>query len=476
MEISAMTRLGTRCIPALCLLAAISAQAQEPPRATELPDTAFAIKHTWFLGGTGNWDYLTMDAQANRLYIAHGRVVQVVDVETGTLAGQIEGLRDAHDIALDSSGEFGYISDGPADQVKVFDRRTFQIVATIATGPTPRALTIDEQTGLLFVVCTNPVTGTPPQSAGQPGTNGTPRRPVPPPASSAANRNQEIKTSISVIDLASRKRVGEILMPARLGFAQSDGNGGVYVLLINHSQVARLDTEAIAGRLHKTQDGAGTGPHGAAEPGQTGNGESGQAAAAEPVPPGDAGTSSPRPASDGAASEAADKKDGDSAELTVLDWSQNSPPDAMKTLPLGSGCADPRSLAVDGAHQRLFAACNNMKLTVLNTGSGEVVASLPIGPGADTVGYDAARGLIYTANGGAQGSLTVIRQDVTDTYAEIQNLPTRQRARTLAFNQQTGELYLVTDFVGVNVAKSGGIGTLKTVPVAGSFQVLVIGH
>jgi hypothetical protein len=65
---------------------------------------------------------------------------------------------------------------------------------------------------------------------------------------------------------------------------------------------------------------------------------------------------------------------------------------------------------------------------------------------------------------------------VTDTYAEIQNLPTRQRARTLAFNQQTGDLYLVTDFVGVNVAKSGGIGTLKTVPVAGSFQVLVIGH
>ena len=285
---------------------------------------------------------------------------------------------------------------------------------------------------------------------------------MPPPASSAANRNQEIKTSISVIDLASRKRVGEILMPARLGFAQSDGNGGVYVLLINHSQVARLDTEAIAGRLHKTQDGAGTGPHGAAEPGQTGNGESGQAAAAEPVPPGDAGTSSPQPASDGAASEAADKKDGDSAELTVLDWSQNSPPDAMKILPLGSGCADPRSLAVDGAHQRLFAACNNMKITVLNTGSGEVVASLPIGPGADTVGYDPARGLIYTANGGALGSLTVIRQDVTDTYAVIQNLPTRQRARTLAFNQQTGDLYLVTDFLGVNVAKSGGIGTLKT--------------
>jgi hypothetical protein len=84
--------------------------------------------------------------------------------------------------------------------------------------------------------------------------------------------------------------------------------------------------------------------------------------------------------------------------------------------------------------------------------------------------------LIYSANGGAQGTLTIVRQDVTDTYAVIQNLPTRQRARTLAVNADTGEVYLVTDYVGVDLAQPGGIGTLKTRPVDGSFQVLVIGH
>jgi len=148
----------------------------------------------------------------------------------------------------------------------------------------------------------------------------------------------------------------------------------------------------------------------------------------------------------------------------------------LRIFSLGAACNEPRSLAVDGAHQRLFAACDNMKLAVLNAGSGEAIASLPIGPGTDTVAYDAARGLIYTANGGAQGTLTVIRQDVTDTYSEIANLPTRQRARTMAINPQTGQVYLVTDYVGVNVAKQGGIGTLKGVPVQGSFQVLVIGN
>jgi DNA-binding beta-propeller fold protein YncE len=117
-----------------------------------------------------------------------------------------------------------------------------------------------------------------------------------------------------------------------------------------------------------------------------------------------------------------------------------------------------------------------MKMVVLNAATGELVTSLPTGPGADAIGYDQGRGLIYTANGGENGSLTIIHQDVTDTYAVIQILPTRRRARTLAVNPVTGEVYLVTDLLGVNLAQPATIGTLQTVPVKGSFQVLVIGN
>jgi DNA-binding beta-propeller fold protein YncE len=148
----------------------------------------------------------------------------------------------------------------------------------------------------------------------------------------------------------------------------------------------------------------------------------------------------------------------------------------MSIFNLGSGCLEPQGLAIDSSHQRLFAACNNMKMVVLNAATGELVASLPTGPGTDAIGYDQGRGLIYTANGGADGSLTVIHQDVTDTYAVIQILPTRRRARTLAVNPVTGEVYLVTDLLGVNLAQPGTIGTLQTAPVKGSFQVLVIGN
>lgn len=432
-ETFTVKRVYTECLLALCLTAWLPLCGQQPPQATELPADPFFIKSTWMIGGTGPWDYLTMDPTAERLYITHGRTVQVVDVKTGTVAGQITGLHEAHAVVLDANGQFGYVSDGPANAVKVFDPRTLEIVATLPTGPMPRALVMDAQSGLLFAICTDPIVVGQQPAAGQ----HNPARPADPRA---------ITTSISVIDVTARRRLGEILMPGKLGFAQSDGNGQLFVLLVDRNQVARLDASAIAALLHAQPEGA---------------------------------ASSPAPVSDGDSSStgvgSANSAKGGPAP-TILDWTHELPQNAMSLFRLGSACRDPLSLAVDGAHQRIFAACNNMKLMVMNAGSGEVVTSLPIGPGADAVGFDAERGLIFTANGDAQGTLTIIHQDVTDTYAEVQNLATRRRARTLAVNTDTGQVYLVTDYVGVDLAHLGGIGGLRSAPVDGSFQVLVIGH
>ncbi len=405
---------------ALCLLASSALAAQQVPGATDLPSHPFFIKKTWFVGGVGNWDYLTMDAAAQRLFIAHNHGVQVVDVATGTVAGTVGGLRDAHAIALDEGGEFGYVSDGPADEVKVFDRRSFQVVASIPTGPNPRALVLEPQSHLLFAICTNPL----PAAASSAGNqaNNTARRPRP--ASEPEIKTPQIKTSITVIDLSTRQPLGQILMPGRLGFAQADGRGQVFVNLVNRDQIARLDAESVGSLLRNK---AGTAPR------------------------------------------------------ADLDWSHESRPaqssdDSLRLFALGPDCTEPSALAVDGAHARVFVACSNMKMAVLNAETGQALTSLPIGPGPDAVGFDSNHGLIYSANGGANGSLTVIRQDVADSYAVVQVLPTRKRARTLAVNSATGEVYLVTDYVGVDLAESGGIGTLKTVPVDGSFQVLVIGN
>jgi DNA-binding beta-propeller fold protein YncE len=396
---------------AVCLLTGAALSAQIPPP-TQLPGSPFSVKKTWTIGGSGNWDYLAMDPKASQLFIAHGTLVQVVDVTTGVLAGQVTGFREAHAIALDDNGEFGYISDGLADEVKVFDRRTFQVVASIPTGPTPRSLALESQSGLLFVMCAEPATANPPNPA--PSTRPNAAHKPPPPRPPA--RNSELQTSITVIDVQSRQSIATILMPGRLGFSQSGGSGEVFVNLVDRDSIVRLDAVAIGSMLHS----------------QT---------SANPS----------------------------------LDWSRGGHSE-MRIFSLSGGCHEPGSLAVDSHHQRLFAACGNMKLAVINALTGEVVTTLPTGPGTDAVGYDADRGLIYTANGGANGSLTIIRQDVTDSYSVVQNLPTRQRARTLAMNTATGEVYLVTDMLGVNLAQPGAIGTLRTTPVNGSFQVLVIAN
>lgn len=395
-----------------------------------------------------------MDPAAHRLFIAHGLVVQVVDLDTGTLAGQIAGLREAHAIALDDTGEFGYISDGLAGQVKVFDRRSLQVVASIPTGSAPRALVFEPQSRLLFAICTSPVTGslnqatTTPQPASNPGEtplNATGR-------SSPKNRNaqpvrgNEIKTSVTVIDVHTREPLAEILMPGKLGFAEADGNGQVFVNIVNRNQIARLNAQAIVTLLRRSTAGAAS--------------------------------SQPAIAQSSSASFSPAKQ---LVTPTILNWSHEArlPESAegrMSIFSLGHECLEPQGLAIDSSHQRLFAACNNMKMVVLNAATGELVASLPTGPGTDAIGYDQGRGLIYTANGGDNGSLTIIHQDVTDTYAVIQILPTRRRARTLAVNPATGEVYLVTDFLGVDLSQPGGIGTLQTVPIKGSFQVLVIGN
>ena len=105
------------------------------------------------------------------------------------------------------------------------------------------------------------------------------------------------------------------------------------------------------------------------------------------------------------------------------------------------------------------------------------MAALPIGYGADTIGYDPNRGLIFAANGGRDGSLTIIRQDVTDTYAVIQTLPTRQNARTLAVNPANGEVYLASVIYGAELNNPPINGApLKMSAVDSSFQVLVIGN
>jgi DNA-binding beta-propeller fold protein YncE len=418
----------------LSLAACAGLAAQRVPQATDLPSHPFYIRATWYIGGAGTWDYLTMDPQAGRLYIAHGTVMQVVDVSSGALLRTLDGFYEARQVVLDDTGQLGYISDGGQGKVAVFDRETLRKTAEIDTGANPRSMVYDALTKLLFVVRANP-----PEEV--PAASGNRRR-----SSARDGRSDEVHpaaevhtaSKVTIIDTQNNTVAGEISLPGLLGFAVGDSNGDVFIASTDRNAVFRFDTQAVAALLHPQPETA------AANAGT----ESSAAKPSTPVP---------------------------------LDWTGgahgDNPADGHLTLfNLGPECADPASLAVDTVHMRLFAACDNRRLVVVNALDGNKVTTLPIGPGVNAVGYDAERGLIFTANGGAEGSLTIIRQDVTDTYQVIQTLPTRQRAAELAVDPSTSVVYAVTDYLGVDLGKPGGIGTLEQTPVKGSFQVLKIGN
>lgn len=111
----------------VALLAAVPSNADEP----------YHFIKEISVGGEGGWDYLTVDSNAHRLYVSHATKVEVIDEESGQIAGEITNTIGVHGIALAPKFNRGFVSDGRANQVSIFDLKTLETVATVATGRNP---------------------------------------------------------------------------------------------------------------------------------------------------------------------------------------------------------------------------------------------------------------------------------------------------------------------------------------------------
>src|SRR5271166_4370522 len=87
-------------------------------------------------------------------------------------------------------------------------------------------------------------------------------------------------------------------------------------------------------------------------------------------------------------------------------------------------CQEPSALAFDRAHHRLFAGCRNKVMAVVDSESGKVVTTAPIGEGVDAGRFNANTQEVFMSCG--EGVLTVIHEDSPDKYTVRQNLPTAQ--------------------------------------------------
>jgi DNA-binding beta-propeller fold protein YncE len=97
----------------------------------------------------GGWDYLKVDEAARRLYVSHGTRVDVLDVDSGEILGNIPTL-GVHGIALAPEFGRGFISDGKAAKVLIFDLKTMKVIQEVAAGKNPDAIIYDPASSRVF--------------------------------------------------------------------------------------------------------------------------------------------------------------------------------------------------------------------------------------------------------------------------------------------------------------------------------------
>ncbi len=117
----------------------------------------YTLSKTVPIGAPDRWDLLTYDHGSQRVYIAHGDRVTVVDVPAGTVAGNVEGYPGGtHGVAIIEALKRGYTDDGHAATANSFALDTLQPLAAIPAADDADAIVYDRTSGHLFVIDSDP--------------------------------------------------------------------------------------------------------------------------------------------------------------------------------------------------------------------------------------------------------------------------------------------------------------------------------
>ena len=163
--------------------------------------------------GEGGWDYLYADSPSRTLYVAHDTVVDIVNLDSEKPVGKISGLKHVHGIATVDDLNRGYISDGGANEVVVFDLKSHAVLQRVKAGTNPDAILFDPATKRVFAF------------------NGR-------------------SGDVTAIDVSSGKVAGTIPVGGKLEFAATDGKDNVYVNVEDKSELVQLDPQALKVKQH----------------------------------------------------------------------------------------------------------------------------------------------------------------------------------------------------------------------------------
>lgn len=158
--------------------------------------------------GNGGYDYLSIDKTNNRLYVSHGIAVNVIDLNTDKVIGTIEGMQGNHGIAIANEFNKGFISDGKANSIVVFDLKTLKTITIVPiSGQKSDAILYDPSSKKVYAF------------------NGD-------------------SNNASVLDASTDKEVGTIALHGAPEFAVADGHGLIYNNLEDKNSLDVIDVKA----------------------------------------------------------------------------------------------------------------------------------------------------------------------------------------------------------------------------------------
>ncbi len=136
-------------------------------------------------------------------------------------------------------------------------------------------------------------------------------------------------------------------------------------------------------------------------------------------------------------------------------------------------CNEPTGMGLDSERGRVFSGCHNKIMTILDTKSGKVIASVPIGGNVDGNGFDSGMGLAFSSNG--DGSLTVVRETSPGKFEVVETVSTQRGARTMAIDPVSHNIYLPAARFSPPKASAQAGSKPRPEMIKGSFEVLVVG-
>jgi DNA-binding beta-propeller fold protein YncE len=101
-------------------------------------------------GGGEYFDYITFDSASRRVYVSHGTEVKVVDADTDKVVGTIHGLKRCHGVAVVPELNRGFITDGEAGQVVVFDLKTLNTTGQVKAADDADSILYDPASKRIF--------------------------------------------------------------------------------------------------------------------------------------------------------------------------------------------------------------------------------------------------------------------------------------------------------------------------------------